>query len=78
MDRLKRCLLQTGVNRVLTSGSMGFSFLELDVIVLNPGERHQEKLENKEGILTVLSGRVRVEIAGLPVETLGSRQDVFS
>ncbi|MFA5394048.1 MAG: 5-deoxy-glucuronate isomerase [Candidatus Ratteibacteria bacterium] len=78
MDWLKRCLLQTGVNRVLTSGSMGLSFLELDIIVLNPGERHQEKLENKEGVLTVLSGRGRVEISGLTAETLGSRRDVFS
>ncbi|MBU2495739.1 MAG: 5-deoxy-glucuronate isomerase [Candidatus Omnitrophica bacterium] len=77
MDLQKRCLLQTGVNRVLTSGSMGLSFLELDIIVLNPAEKHQEKLENKEGILTVLSGRGRVEIVGLPAETLGSRQDVF-
>jgi 5-deoxy-glucuronate isomerase len=57
---------------------MGLSFLELDIIVLNPGERHQEKLENKEGILTILSGRSRVEITDLPVETLSSRQNVFS
>jgi 5-deoxy-glucuronate isomerase len=78
MDLQKKCLLQAGVNRVLTSGSMGLSFLELDIIVLNPGERHQEKLENKEGILTVLSGRARVEISGFPVETLGLRPDVFS
>ena len=78
MDLQKRCLLQTGVNRILASSTMGLSFLELDIIVLNPGERHQEKLENKEGILTVLSGRGRVEIAGFPIETLGARRDVFS
>ena len=78
MDLQKKCLLQTGVNRVLTSGAMSLSFLELDIIVLNPGGKHQEKLENKEGVLTILSGRSRVEISGLPVETLGSRRDVFS
>ncbi|MFH2068531.1 MAG: 5-deoxy-glucuronate isomerase [Candidatus Omnitrophota bacterium] len=78
MDLQKRCLLQQGVNRVLASGAMGLSFLELDIIVLNPGEKYGEKLENKEGILTILSGRTRLEIAGLPAETLGLRQDVFS
>ncbi len=78
MDLQKRCLLQTGVNRILANGSMGLSFLELDIIVLNPLEKHQEKLENKEGILTILSGHGRVEISGLPVEILGSRRDVFS
>lgn len=78
MDLQKRCLLQNGVNRILTSGAMGLSFLELDIIVLNPGERYQEKLENKEGILTILSGRGRVEVVGLPIEILGSRQNVFS
>ena len=57
---------------------MGLSFLELDIIAINPLEKHQEKLENKEGILTVLSGRGRVEISGLAAETLGSRRDVFS
>ena len=78
MNWLKRCLLQNGLNRVLTSGSMGLSFLELDILVLNPGEKYQETLENKEGVLTVLSGRARLEVAGLPVETLGLRPDVFS
>lgn len=78
MNLQKRCLLQKGVNRLLTNGAMGLSFLELDVLVLNPGEKHEEKLEKKEGVLTVLSGRGRMEIAGLPVETLGLRRDVFS
>jgi len=78
MDLQKRSLLQKGVNRILANGAMGLSFLELDIIVLNPGEKHQEKLENKEGILTFLSGRGLVEIVGFPLEIMGSRHDVFS
>jgi len=77
MELQKRCLLRTGVNRVLTSGEMSLSFLEMDIIVLRPAEKHREKLAEKEGILTILSGRARVEIAGLPAETLGERRDVF-
>lgn len=81
----KHCRLQKGVNRILASGRMGLSFLELKIIILEPGEKYRERPKEKEGVLVVLSGKCRLDTpyldgrgpASLSGE-LGSRKDVFS
>ncbi|MFH0796563.1 MAG: 5-deoxy-glucuronate isomerase [Candidatus Omnitrophota bacterium] len=73
----KHCRLQKGVNRILTSGRMGLSFLELKIIILEDGEKYRERPKDKEGVLVVLSGRCRLDAPSFSGE-LGSRKDVFS
>lgn len=75
----KHCNLNSGVNRVLSDGEMDISFLELDIVVLNQGQTHRETLNEKEAVLTVLSGRGMLEAPPLlSGELLGIRKDVFS